>query len=368
MRRAAAVAIAGAALLLAAFTFDSSTLFVPAVALLVLPGLVSAWIWLAGRGAHISRTLDADRVVEDQPVEARIHLTGWIGLPGAEIRDALSDGSIAISSSATSRRIELRVLSRFPTRGRVVLPAPRLRLGDQLGLAETISPASPHHQELLVLPRIERIRWRGPEARAGLLTPGCEISPEPTGISELDGLRRYRPGTPASRIHWPALAKGAGLLERRLLAEGESSPLVVLDARGSGPAELLDAAVRAAASLTAELAGREGCDLLLPGQRRALHVGRELSGWALAHARLALVEGGPQSPAPVLGPRRRSAIFYVAAQPLRRPPPGTVEGRGRMIMVLPRELAGVTRQPVSFEVSGCVGVPAGERVGAEVAA
>src|SRR4051812_1625435 len=156
MRRAAAVAIAGAALLLAAFTFDSSTLFVPAVALLVLPGFASLWIWLAGRGASISRVLDADRVVEDQPVEARIHLFGLLGLPGAEIRDPLSDGAITISSSAAARRIELRVVSRFPVRGRIVLPAPCLRLGDQLGMAETVRRGSAPSQELLVLPRIER--------------------------------------------------------------------------------------------------------------------------------------------------------------------------------------------------------------------
>jgi uncharacterized protein (DUF58 family) len=368
MRGAVAVAGTGAALLLAALTFDSSTLFVPAVALLVLPAVVAAWVWLAGRSASISRALDADRVVEEQPVEARIHLSGSFGLPGAEIRDPLSDGSIAISSSATTRRIELRVLSRFPTRGRVMLPAPRLRLGDQLGLAERITPASSDSQELLVLPRIEPIRWHGQEARMGLLTAGAEVSPEPTGISELDGLRRYRPGTPASRIHWPALARGAGLLERRLLAEGESSPLVLLDARGSGPSELLDAAVRAAASLTVELARRDGCDLLLPGQRRPLHVNRDLAGWAGAHARLALVEGGSRSPAPVLGPRRQSTIFYVAARPLVRPPQGSVDGRARMVMVLPRELAAVTRQPVSFEVTGCVGFLAGERVAVEVAA
>ena len=47
---------------------------------------------------------------------------------------------------------------------------------------------------------------------------------------DVDGLRPYRPGTPASRIHWPAVARGAGLIERRLQADGDSRPMIVLDA------------------------------------------------------------------------------------------------------------------------------------------
>ena len=358
MRRAAAVAAAGAVLLLVALAFGSSTLLVPSVALLVLAAVPSAWIALAGRCIRIDRVLEADRVLEEQPVEARILIEGLLGLPGAEIHDPLSAGAIAISS-VRSRRIELRVLSRFPRRGRVLLPTPRLRLCDQLGLAQIISRASGPSQELLVLPRTERISWREAGGWPELHSAGAVLSPEPTGATELDGVRHYRPGTPASRIHWPALARGAGLLERRLLPDGESSPLVVLDARGAGPDPLLDAAVRAAASLTFELARKDGCDLLLPGQRRPLHVARDLAAWPDAHVRLALVEGGPQAPAPVLGPGRRSGtIFYVAAQPVREP---ALPNAGRMgvVLVLPRELAGSRKQAASFEVSGCTGFVVG---------
>jgi uncharacterized protein (DUF58 family) len=362
MRRAAAVATAGAGLLLAAFAFDSSTLFVPAVALIVLAVLVSSWVWLAAWAATISRVLDADRVVEEQPVEARILVRGLLGLPGAEIRDPLSEGSIAISSSFDTRRLEVRVLSRFPRRGRVALPPPVLRLTDQLGLAEAVRRGSGHDQELLVLPRTERVTWRSHDWGRRMATAGADISSEPTGVSELDGLRHYRPGTPASRIHWPALARGAGLLERRLLAEGQSSPLVVLDARGSAPEAWLDAAVRAAASLTLELSRSHGCDLLLPGLRRALHVARDLSGWPAAHARLALVEGGLECPAPAVARRSGgAAIFYVAVQPLQTAPVSVADQRSRVVLVLPRELAAELRRPVSFEVTGCVGFPAGAR-------
>jgi uncharacterized protein (DUF58 family) len=354
MRRAAAVAIAGGLLLLAALAFEASTLFVPAAALLALSALTTVWMRLAGRAVRISRILDVDRVLEEQPVEARIQIHGPFGLPGAKVHDPLSGGAIAIASSR-SRELELRVLSRFPRRGRIVLPTPYLRLGDPLGLAESIGRSSAPAQELLVLPRTERVSWREAGGHPELHSAGAVVTPEPTGATELDGLRHYRPGTPASRIHWPALARGAGLLERRLLPDGDSGPLVVLDARGSGPESLLDAAVRAAASLTLELARRDGCDLLLPGQRRPLHVGRDLASWPDAHARLALVDGGPDANMPVLGPGRRSGtIFYVAARPLREPPVAP-EWRVGLVLVLPWELAGARPQAPSFDVSGCSG-------------
>lgn len=358
MSRAVGVALAGAGLLLAAFAFDAATLFVPAVALMLLPALSAGWIWLAARGARLARTLEAERVVEEQPVEARIQLAGWLGLPGAQVDDPLAGGPIAVSSAGWGRQVELRIVSRFPTRGRKRFAPPQLRLGDQLGLARIIRQATGSPDELLVLPRTERISWLGEGGRIGLPSPGSAASPEPTGATELDGVTRYRPGTPASRIHWPALARGAGLLERRLLAEAERSPLVVLDARCAGPPELLDVAVRAAASLTRELARRFGCELLMPGQRRPLHVARDLCAWPEAHARLALVEGGEDSPAPFLAERiRTGAIFYVAARQVRIA--GPVAARRGLILILPRELCEGRRAVAVLEVSGCAGFPLG---------
>ena len=66
---------------------------------------------------------------------------------------------------------------------------------------------------------------------------------------EIDGLRPYREGAPASRIHWPTVARRGEMLERRLVAELDSAPLVVLDRSAPASEEALDSAVRAAASL-----------------------------------------------------------------------------------------------------------------------
>jgi uncharacterized protein (DUF58 family) len=145
--------------------------------------------------------------------------------------------------------------------------------------------------------------------------------------TEVDGLRPYRPGTPASRIHWAALARGAGLLERRLRAEQESRPLVVLDSRCDGDeSDLLDAAVRAAASLLFELARDVGCGLLTPGSGRPLQVDQRLGGWSVAHAHLALV------------------------------------------LVLPAAIPAPGRWPVALRVAGCVGYRLAARTAHEAVA
>jgi uncharacterized protein (DUF58 family) len=173
---------------------------------------------------------------------------------------------------------------------------------------------------------------------------------------DVDGLRPYRPGTPASRIHWPALARGAGLLERRLEADRDMRPMIVLDARGAENEAQLDAAVRATASLALELARFGGCRLLLPGERRAIAIEPDLVGWPSAHARLAMVQGGPETRAPLLdGAARLATVFYVAAQPLERLPAAiAVPGRGEIVVVLPNDVGPSPGAP-SFEVAGCRG-------------
>src|SRR5215218_4723978 len=49
---------------------------------------------------------------------------------------------------------------------------------------------------------------------------------------EVDGLRPYRDGSPASRIHWPAVARTGEMVERRLVAGGDPRPMVVFEPRG----------------------------------------------------------------------------------------------------------------------------------------
>jgi uncharacterized protein (DUF58 family) len=138
------------------------------------------------------------------------------------------------------------------------------------------------------------------------------------------------------------------MLERRLVADLESAPLVVLDASRPQSEEALDAAVRAAASLCRELAASGGCGLLLPGDRRPLEIARDLAAWPHAHARLALVETGP-APAP---PPRAGALLWVSAGAGR--PPGLerlAAAAGYLVTPAPPPRA----RPL-FTVAGCVGL------------
>jgi uncharacterized protein (DUF58 family) len=328
--RAAVVAACGLVLCLVSFIFDAAPLFVPALGLFALGVGTPAWVWLAAKGAATQRHLPAERVIEDEPVDATIEVRrGRLGLPGAQVVDPFTGTRFELAGELSpvrgDRTTTVRVTSRFARRGLHRLPAPALTVRDPLDLtrAEAVSPIA--SQQVLVLPRTEPVRWLGSGHSRRLRLPDGHVGSEALAAVDLDGLRPYRTGTPASRIHWPAVARGAGLIERRLQADGDARPLVVLDARtptsaGRPGVELVDAAVRAAASLVLELSAAGGCGLLLPGEQRPTMIDRELIGWPAAYARLALVEGGSGSRAPVLGPLsvRGGAMIYVAAAPVER--------------------------------------------------
>jgi uncharacterized protein (DUF58 family) len=355
-------------LILVALMFDAAPLFVSGVALIALAVIAPTWVLLAARSAQIERHLDGERVIEDEPIEATIEVRrGHWGLPGAAVIDSLAGKPIPIHAQMSlisgGTAASVRIVACFPRRGIRRIDPPSLVVSDALELARVVrvSPSPP--QELLVLPRTERVRWV-PGAGEKWRRAAGTASVEPLGATEVDGLRPYRQGTPASRIHWPALARGAGLLERRLRADTDSRPLVVLDARQSdpeAPVEYLDAAVRAAASLVLELGGRVGCGLLLPGEHRPIEVEPDLTAWPVAHARLAMVDGGPDTRAPGLAPGARSAqVLYVAATPMARLPVGLVGAGVRVaVLVIPKPLVGQTPQDATFEVAGCLGFVVG---------
>jgi uncharacterized protein (DUF58 family) len=369
VRRAGAVGVAGLALIVVAFLFDAAPLFVPGVALVALAVTGPVWVVLAARSARIERRLESERVVEDEPIEATIEVhRGHWGLPGAAVIDPLAGKPVPLHAPLSlisgGHHASVRIVACFPRRGIRRIDPPTLIVADALELArvERLSPSPP--QEILVLPRTERVKW-APGAGEKWRRAAGAMSVEPLGATEVDGLRPYHHGTPASRIHWPALARGAGLLERRLRADTDSRPLVVVDARGSGPPEHLDAAVRAAASLVLELGGRTGCGLLLPGEHRPLEVEPDLTAWPVAHARLALIDGGPDTRAPGLAPGARSSqVLYVAATPMGRLPVGLASAGVRAaVLVLPKSLVTQPVHEASFEVAGCLGfvVGAGRR-------
>ncbi len=126
---------------------------------------------------------------------------------------------------------------------------------------------------------------------------------------EIDGLRPYRNGSPASRIHWATVARTGEMVEHRLVAGADSSPLVVLDRCNPADQDSLDSAVRAAASICVHLAPAGGCTLLVSGERRRLEVDSQLRAWPQVHAHLASGRGRrrrARDSAPRRRPRRSS--------------------------------------------------------------
>ena len=135
----------------------------------------------------------------------------------------------------------------------------------------------------MAAPSAGRRRRRGAGLDGGGGRPPCAGGLDGSAAElDLDGLRPYREGTPASRIHWPAVARSGEMLERRLTADADSAPLVVLDAPRPPSEEALDMAVRAAASLCVHLARRRACALLLPGDRRPTALAPDLAAWPAA--------------------------------------------------------------------------------------
>ena len=389
--RAAAVAGGGALLVLLAFVFDAVPLFVPGIALGAIGSLAPLWVWSGARGARARRLLAAERIVEDEPLEATIEVRrgplargGWGRF---EVLDPLTGSRLALAGPLSQvlavslgRTASVRVVARFHRRGEHVLAPPSLIVRDPLDLARVQITGSSAEQRLLVLPRTEPVRWLSSDRVRRLDRAEGDPTSEAMAATDLDGLRPYRPGTPASRIHWPAVARGRGLIERKLQADGDTRPLIVLDARGAGGqlgddedphAERLDAAVRAAASLALDLARAGGCGLLLPGEQRPTTLDPELLAWPAAYARLALVAAVPDARAAAGVMRRPGPLIYITAAPAERLAMAlTSAGGGTVVLVVPdselvegrpRGVPGRIRP--TLEVSGCRGFALGARRG-----
>ena len=358
MSRAIATALLGVGLCLVGGAFDTASLYLPGVAIVLVVVLGTAWVWLAASGARVVRLPVTSTVVEDAPfrveVEARL---GWLPAPGGALTDPLVGAASPIGGR---RRVQLEATTALSRRGRVTLEPSRLTVRDPLQVC-TRHTFGDDRPELLVLPRIDpmTVVADGGAAPAGGLT-GLGAGARPAGRwhddasdgIDLDGLRPYREGAPASRIHWATLARRNVMMERRFVAESAAAPLVVLDASAPASTDALDAAVRAAASLCVALARVEGVALLLPGDRRPIAIDHDLGAWPGVHKRLALVEAGTQTRVGGLGPRSGALLWVTAAA--NGAPPRELE----LLPARPRYLVAPTRPPnpaAIFEVGGCSG-------------
>lgn len=339
-----------------ATAFGTRSLLLPSVALVLLGGGFALWVWLATLGAAVERLPGPSSVLEEEPYPLRLELReGLVPPPIGELHEPLLPQPVPFGGRA-ARRIRIDV--RFARRGRRRFEPGTLVVRDPLRLAVRELPVGGGSEELLVLPRVEPVV---PVRAGGAGGPGANLDGDGrTGLRgrsdglaaelHLDGLRPLRPGTPATRIHWPAVARTGEMLERRLASDADSAPLVVLDASRPRSDEALDRAVRAAASLCVHLARSGGCALLLPDTRRPLALGEDLAAWPSLHVRLALVEATPRAPAPARV-RRAGAVLWVSASGTRPRDLARSAAAGSWFVTAE---PGRGRRP-AFQVAGCQG-------------
>ena len=351
------IVVLGVLLCLAGATFDSPSLYVPGVGLVAIALVATAWVLLAASGAAIERRPGPHTVTEEEPYPLRVEMrSGVLPPPGGELREPLLGWPVPIAGR-WSRKVRINV--RFSRRGRRVLEPGRLLIRDPLRVFSR-EIAGEGRDEVLVLPRIEPVTAPGGGGAGAGDHGGQGIDPGVMGRRldssvaelEIDGLRPYREGAPASRIHWLSVARRGEMLERRLVAELDSAPLIVVDPSAPSAEEGLDKAVRAAASLCVYLATQGGCAVLLPGERRPIEIGHDMGAWPAVHVRLALVESGSPPPASRLGPRGGAVIWVTGADLISAPRALERLPAGARIVVSPAALPGV--RPL-FEVAECTG-------------
>jgi uncharacterized protein (DUF58 family) len=358
MKRAAGSAALGAVLLLCAASFAIRSMYVPGVTFLVLGLGFAIWVTLAAGGAKLERESGPATVEEDSPWPLRIVVTnGIVPPPGGEVIEPLLKKPLRLSQMSTGRdgKRRVRVEVRFGRRGRRPIEVARLVVRDPLGLAVRELAAAGAAGEVLVLPRIEAVlavegggapgsRSRGREGSDGG-DAGRALAPE----MELDVLRPYREGAPATRIHWPTLARTGELMERRFVADPRARPLIVVDSYEPAGDHELDAAVRAAASLAYHLARAGGCAVLLPGDRRPTLLRQDMRGFADVHARLALLEPATAYPAISRRPGAGQVVWVTASHAI----PSLPTRLGAGWIVAPHPVA--AGAPAEFRVGGCIG-------------
>jgi len=350
--RAPATAALGAIFVVAGLGFDLVGALLCGVALLSLAVGAVLWVELASRGGQLEREPGPRRLEEGVPYPLSIRLRRTLlPPPGGRLIEPLLDRPVPVGPRWRKR---LECVTWLECPGLRRLESARLVVRDPLGLWWRELQSGPGDR-IVVLPRIDRVRWRANGARPRGHAPGSgsegDASSRRRGVAqfEVDGLRPYRDGSPASRIHWPAVARTGTMIERQLVAGGEPRPLVVFDPRGGSEPGARERAMRAAASLCAALARAGGCDLLLPGERRPLSVDPAMRAWPEAHVRIA-VSGEGAAPA-ISAAGSGGAVLWVTAG--SAPPASLARRHPGSYVVAPTG----SRRSADFRVSGCFGYP-----------
>ena len=240
MLRPLLTALLGVALCLAGGTFDTASLYVPGVGLFVLS--VGAVVWVRAGGQRAPRSMRVPgphTVVEEEPYPLRVEVrSGVLPPPGGELLEPLLGWPVPVAGR-WSRRLRINV--RFSRRGRRVLEPELLVIRDPLRL---YSRELQGHggEEVLVLPRVEPVTAPGSGGAGAGARGRAGRAAEPVGAAARrlgGGARDRRPARVPrgrARVAHPLAVRGphGEMLERRLVAELDSAPLIVMDPSGPG--------------------------------------------------------------------------------------------------------------------------------------
>jgi uncharacterized protein (DUF58 family) len=299
MSRAIGLLLAAVALVVAAGALASLALFALAVGLAAITLAAGATVLLAARRLTVTRSITQHETQEDQAIGVRFQVQGLGRLPLPVRLEAQADVGGWVPLDPRGGTLELLV----GRRGAFELGPSRLRLRDTLGIFQRWVLAG-QPEALLLLPTPDP---RLPVSASSLAWPG-DGDPDP------DGLQPYVPGIPIGRIHWPALARGAGLQQRRLAPPLTGLPLVVVDTTNTSDPHAVDWAARVAAGVIVRLARSGGCRVLLPGDQVATTVTDLGASWRGVHRRLALLgPAGPPARRAPLGAAQAPDVYIRAA-------------------------------------------------------
>lgn len=212
------------------------TLFFPLISLLCsLPGLFGVRIRVslqpeeARKGAAV--TLRVEAVEQGVFPSGRIRLTvrAHNALTGEEWEERLL-------LTAGARPVELRHELRSLSAGRVLCGVKKARVCDLAGLFALPMPHRPREESVAVFypvslsPKLQGLEPQLPRGEEeNLFAPRPGEDP-----SELFGLRDYREGDRASRIHWKLSEKTGQTLVKEMGLPLEKQPLLLLELNGTG--------------------------------------------------------------------------------------------------------------------------------------
>lgn len=311
MRRALGLLLAAVILAAAAGALASLALFALAIGVAVVTVTAGASVALAASRLTVTRQVLQWETCEDQPVRVDFQVRGRGRLLLPVRLEAQADANTWVLLGERGGTLTLMI----GRRGVWQLAPSRLRLRDALGIVERPLLAG-QPEPLLILP--------APDLTVPLVPRLGAWSA--VDDPELDGLQPYVPGSPIGRIHWPALARGAGLQQRRLAALPTGLPLVVIDTTGTSDPRAVDWAARAATGVIVRLARSCGCRVLLPGDCTGTTVTDTAATWRGMHRRLALLgplnlatEWAPLGAGQAPAVRIRAA--HAPAEALRNQPP-----------------------------------------------